>query len=240
MARVKAIFKNVKDFEKTEFKNSRCLLTISVGQDTHDGERFGAIVDLVNVSFNSCIISLHDSLQRYTMALNRSEDASFFHNLAIQEGDLWLARNKKHYERLINLEEITRWDAWMRDSQFNSWRSKILALISSDPHYKEAFDISVGEFVKKYHSRIKNAKNFDIERARKLSFEFVVEECAAFCLLPKLQCQFEAYPNAHNAAIEETRKKFISQYYPDLLRGVTIYFRNSGQLKPQHFELLKT
>ena len=74
----KSIFRSTSDDVKSQFKKSRCLLTISVGQATHEGELFAATMDLINASFKSCVLLIDDSLQRHTMAFNTAEKADFF------------------------------------------------------------------------------------------------------------------------------------------------------------------
>ena len=96
MGKIKAVFK-CDAFEKVKFKDSRCLLTVSMGQEAQTGERFSATMDLINNSFPECIISFHDGLQRYTMALIEGKDPSLFMEIPQKEGDLWLARHRKNY-----------------------------------------------------------------------------------------------------------------------------------------------
>lgn len=238
MGKIKPFFKT-QHFNISGFKQSTCLTTISVGQQTHEGERFSATIDLLNNSFQSCVMLIDDTLQRHTMALNAMEDAAFFYEKSLKEGDLWLERNEKYYKKLSILTKIIRWDTWLNHPNFLTQKKKIEDAIHDDIVYRQAFENSIEIFLTKYYSRLLNPENFDMERARKLSFNFVLEECTALCLWPELQCQFEVYPNRHNAAIEETRMRFVLSKHPDLLHPITIGFRNSKQIKPQHFELLQ-
>lgn len=238
MSLVRPVFKCSEAY-KESFKNSQALMTISVGQGSHEGEMFRATVDSVNAFFGSCVILVDDSLQRHTMAISSSKSADFFYELSLREGDLWLERNRKYYERLTIPTRIIRWDMWLRHRNFRTQQEKVKVEIDSDPSYKLAFDTSIDAFLRKYLERLSDKKAFDLERARKLSFDFVLEECTALCLWIELQCLFEIYPNKHNRAIEETRKRFILKNHPHLLNPVTIGFRNAKQLKSQQFELLQ-
>lgn len=238
MSKVKAIFRYIVESDKAKFKDSQCLLTISVGQRTHEEERFESTMELINASFGSCILCIDDSLQRHTMALNSQRDADFFYDTAIKEGDLWLIRNEKYYSKLTIPRKIIRWNRWLNHPNYHVQQNKIKKFIEDDLSYKEAFDHAVNEFLIKYCERLMNPQSFDMVRARELSFNFILEECTALSLWSELECQFEVYPNRHNGAIEETRKHFVLPYYPDLLQSVTIGFRNATQIKPQRFELL--
>ncbi len=240
MQKIKAFFRNIADSTRAQFKNSQCLLTISVGQATHEGEMFAATMALINASFGSCILLVDDTLQRHTMALNKAEEADFYNNIALQEGELWLQRNKKYYSSLTIPLKIMRWDFWLNHPKFNAKRNEIIQLTENDPIYKSTFVHSIEAFLKKYRERLVDPENFDIERAWRLSFDFVVEECTALSLWPELLCHYEVYPNRHNKAIEESRKRFVLAYYPDLLHALTISFKNAAQIQPQQFSLIQT
>jgi len=239
MSRIRTFFRSISDNVKSQFKKSRCLLTISVGQATHEGELFAATMDLINTSFESCIILIDDSLQRHTMAFNKAEDASFFYEKSIKEGQFWLTRNNIYYDKLTIPKKIIHWDMWLNHVNYKAQQKSIISLLESDPLYKAAFDQSIDEFLVKYCARLPEPDKFSIEIARQLSFDFVLEECTALCLWPELECHFECYPNKHNAAIEQTRKRFIFPSYPHLLQSVTMGFKNAPQLQPQNFELFR-
>lgn len=235
MAKTKCFFRFLNNEEKEYLRESHCLFTISVGQQTHEGEHFEATIDLINKSFKSCTMLVDDSLQRYTMALNKKEPPDYFYDISIQEGDLWLKRNEKIYEQLTNLENIFRWDTWLNHPEFEKQKSVIKKLINADENYAACFNKSISDFVCKYHKRINDCMDFDLGRAKKLSFDFIVEECTALCLWIDLKCNYEVYPNLHNEAINETRRRFILSKYPNLLKSITLGFRNAKQLDPQRF-----
>lgn len=240
MAKTKCFFRFLKNNEdKTIFPKSRCLFTISVGQQTHENEHFEATIELLNKSFESCVMLVDDSLQRHTMAFNRKQNPDFFYDISIKEGDLWLERNRKYYERLQNLERIIRWDNWLNHPKFNEQKKAIEALIQKDKDYAYAFESSVCDFVTKYYNRRSNREKFDLKRAKNLSFNFILEECTALCLWVELNCKYEVYPSVHNSAINSTREKFVLSKRLDLLNAVTLGFRNVKQLKPQRFLMLE-
>lgn len=238
MGKVRAFFKSVSDDIKSQFEKSRCLLTISVGQATHEGELFAATMDLVNTSFKSCVLLIDDSLQRHTMAFDKEENADFFYEKSIEEGKLWLQRNKIFYDQLTIPKKIFHWDMWLNHENYKSQRRRIIDALQSDASYKAAFDQSINEFLTKYCARLPEPDKFPIERARQLSFDFVLEECSALSLWPELDCHFECYPNKHNSAINQTRERFVFPKHPHLLQSITLGFKNAQQLKPQYFSLL--
>lgn len=237
MKTVKCNFKNADNYQ-ANFKDSQCLLLISVGQEAHEEERFAATIDLINDSFKFCFISLYDTLQRHTMSLNRMLDPESFHGIAEKEGKLWMERNKQYYDKLRIPKKILRWDMWLNHNNYKSEKSKLMNLMQKDPSYKLAFDITIEKYLERYCKNLNEKTEFNMDRAKKICFDYILEECTVLCLWPELKCEFEIYPNAHNDAIEETRKRFIYTQYENMLQPLTLRFRNAKQLRPQKFNSL--
>jgi hypothetical protein len=233
---VKAFFKYLDENERKKLNNSTCLFTISVGQQSHEGERFEATMELINRSFSSSIMLIDDSLQRHNMALNQKEDAEYFYNISVQEGDLWLERNEEYYKKCKNLKKIVRWDYWLNHPDYKKQHEKLKTALKGDNNYLTAFEHSIDEFLSKYTKRLTESNNYQIDRAKKLCLDFILEECTALTLWPELNAKYEAYPGIHNKAIEETRKRFVPN---SIIRPITIGFRNAGQMEPQKFILLR-
>ncbi len=231
--RVKASFKNVTPEQKAQFKNSRCLLTISVGQESHEGERFAATIDLVNETFGSCIISVHDSLQRYTMALNSTRNADDFRDASIQIGENWLASNRQQYNRLHNLERIIRWDEWLNESAFSAKKMSIDNLLAEDDSYKNIFGTTIDNYLQRYCRHLNDSSVFDLAKAKQLCFEYLIEECAVLCLWPELNCDIELYTGTHNLAMQETAKRFIASGGVSSLKHIPIKFNHRSNLRSQ-------
>lgn len=238
MATIKAAYRYVDDSQREQFGNSQCLLTISVGQEVHEGEKFETTVELVNRTFKSCIMMIDDSLQRHTMVMDRKESADEIHDIALLEGDRWLQRNQKYYNHLTNLTKIIRWDAWLTHPNYLSEQAFLKKILQHDSSYMQIFDDSIHEFLRRYCSRLMDQDNFDRERAYQLCFDYLLEECTAMMLWPELQCEFEVYPSRRNQAMDETHKRFVLPNHPALLHAVAVKFKNRKQLKPQRFDSL--
>jgi tRNA-dependent cyclodipeptide synthase len=230
---IKPVFKVQNNIDQTIFQKSRCLLTISVGQEAHEGDKFGATIDLVNAAFESIILLIDDSLQRHSMALNKTQDADFFYNASMAAGDAWLARNRQYYQKLDNLEQIIRWDKWLKHPHYLEKYRQIKTLLSNDNDYQHSFDETITAFLKR------NPQNRYVEdkNARKLCLDYLIEECAALCLWPEINANFEVYPSKRNSAMSQTHQRFVLAQYPELLHPVAIKFKNRKQFKPQNFEL---
>ncbi len=232
MSKLKPVFKCPDNF-KDEFKQSTCLLTISVGQEVHEGEHFQTTIKLVNSAFKSCIMLIDDSLQRHTMALNSANNAESFYQASIEAGNQWLERNKRYCEQLSILDKVIRWDHWLFHPDFKVQQQKIKSLKESDSSYQDAFNHTVNEFLDRYYRRLQDSDNFNLERAKQLCHDYLTEECTALCLWPELNCQFEVYPSPRNYVMDQTHKRFVIPTYANLLYAVSIKFKNRKQLKPQ-------
>jgi hypothetical protein len=235
MHHIKPVFKHQASIDKKQFKQAKCLLTISVGQEVHEGDKFAATIDLVNTSFKSCIMLIDDSLQRHSMALDNKQEADDFYQESILAGDLWLQRNKIHYQRLTILEDTIRWDRWLNHPHYFRQQEKIKALINQEPDYKKAFDKTFCEFLRRYYLRLTEKEDFDWERSKRLCLDYLIEECTALSLWPELECQLEVYPSQRNLAMDATHQRLVIPSAPHLLHAVAIKFKNRKQLKSQQF-----
>ncbi len=221
-----------------EFSSGSCLLTISVGQDYHENERFISTVELANENFKSCKILVVDTLQRYTMSLDSEMMSDDFYVHSLKEGDSWLLRNKKYYSELNCLAEVVRWDFWLKHTQYQYFHNLVKTELEQDETYKALFDKTINFYLDRYRLRVRNPMMFNRDRAYKICFSYVHEECAAYCLWPETGCDFELYPVRRNAAMIETYKRFIlddaKKIYP-----IDIQFRKDGSAKPQKFDFLE-
>jgi hypothetical protein len=229
--KLKMVF-NEKSLE--DCKDSSCLLTISVGQDYHEGERFISTVSLINENFKSCKILVVDTLQRYTMSLNSEMMPDYFYNSSLKEGDAWLSRNEKYYSILNCLDGVVRWDFWLQHPKYQYFYDLLRVELEQDETYKALFDKTINSYLDRYKLRIHNPAEFNRDRAYKICFSYILEECAAYCIWPEVDCDFEVYPVRRNAAMIETYKRFIlkdaRKLYP-----LDIQFGKDGLAKPQQF-----
>lgn len=232
--RIKPVFKCKEEF-KTKFNESTCLLTISVGQEVHEGEKFLTTIQLVNDHFRECTILVDDSLQRHTMMLDCNEvDENLIYERSINEGDLWLERNKVIYEQLQIPYKIIRWDKWLKHNEYKKINSIIEEKYERDDEYRKAFNDSINEFLRRYENRLDDS-GFDRQKAFELCLTYLKEECTALCLWVEGDFHFEVYPNKRNLAMTATHEIFVKPHHPHLLHPVAIKFKNRKQLKPQKF-----
>jgi hypothetical protein len=238
MSKIKPVFKCEEHFKAT-FKDSKCLLTISVGQEVHEGDKFEKTIGLVNQAFQSCVVLIDDTLQRHTMAIEtNSSSGDDLLGLSKQEGELWFERSRLVINQLTIPYKIITWDDWLGHSKFNSIKSVLNILYCQDAIFNGAIEDTINEFLTRYDRRSISNNFVSDPRARKLCYDYLIEECVAMHLWTELGCHFEVYPSRRNAAMSEIHRRFVLPQHPDLLHSVRIKFKNKKQLKPQVFSAL--
>jgi len=236
---IKPVLKSTKPYAKKFLKQSRCLLTISVGQEVHESDKFAATIELVNDNFASCVVLIDDTLQRYSMSLQRKEHPDSFYEKSLKEGDCWLDRNQHYLDKLTIPTELIRWDKWLNHSHYRQQHECLHQLVKSDLTYKMAFEETIRDFLHRFYSRLPDQNLSYLNKDQVLCQEYLLEECTALCLWVELNCQFEVYPSKRNSAMSATHKRFVLSNHPDLLHTLSIKFKNRKQLKAQCFSSLK-
>ena len=232
--KVRAVFKCPDSF-KDRFHESKCLLTISVGQEVHEDDKFLATLELVNNAFAFCTICVDDTLQRHSMGLYNNTNAESCYDISLVEGDNWLERNKHLYEQLTLPYEIVRWNKWLHHPSYSDIHAEISESYISDPEYRAAFDDSIEDFLTRFQRRLKPSHLFDYQKGFDTCRDYLFEECVAMCLWQNEGYHFEVYPSQRNAAMTKTHERYIKPSAPHLLNAVAIKFKNRKQHKPQHF-----
>lgn len=223
---IKASFQKCPIEERATFKNSKCILPISIGYKAFEGDRLEAFFKLINKSFNSCLIVIGDSLQRHTIKIGTSISDEEAYRKANFSGDQWLMRCQKLINQFTIPIEIKRWDVWLNsNSLFLEYKNKINQLYKNDAVFSEVILKNAIEFVKNKQAHDSSLMlNQDI--AIKFSIEYLKEECAIMCLWVNEKCDFEVYPSGRNLAMTITYDKLIKPLFPHLLKPVSIRYRN--------------
>lgn len=228
---IKPVFKCSPDF-KVHFPVSKALVTISVGQEVHEGEKFESTIQLINNVFDHITILVDDVLQRHSMSLVSSASDDELYQISLEEGDLWLERNKSLYNQLSTPYNIIRWEKWLHHAKYQQTHESIKTLYLNDPVYKHSIDTTAQTFLERFVRRQpKLAK--DPKAAFNCCLEYLFEECAALCLWVEDGYHFEVYPSQRNAAMTMTHSMLIEPKYPNLLWPIAIKFKNRKQLKAQ-------
>lgn len=184
-------FVGVNKETRQEFKNTGCLLIISVGQLYHEGEKFKAAIKLVNKSFAFCDILVSDTLQKYTIYLdNKDKNEDELYILAKKAGDDWIERNMQYISTLTIPYHISRWDEWLVKDKYNFYHEKVRELYNSNITYKNLVDEVAYDFL----SRRNYLNDKDEQSAFDSSLKYLLEESAVTCLFEGLY-KFCVYPS---------------------------------------------
>lgn len=221
---VKASFRENPVEERKLFPQSSCLMPISVGQAIHEGEKFAAVIKLINTSFKQCTILVDDSVQRHTIGIMNHASSDELYQLAVKEGDDWLKRNEMAYNQLTIPFEIMRWDDWYNSQNYINSHVRVQKEYDSNELFRQAMHANIDDFLTRYLSRF-STKDVDSERAFQLCLDYLIEECSVMCLWTEKAYDFEVYPSGRNKAMAATYKYLIKPHYPDYLRPVALRFK---------------
>lgn len=221
---VKASFRENPTEERKRFPQSTCLMPISVGQSIHEGAKFEAVIKLIGSAFKHCTVLVDDSVQRHTLSIIKQENPDKLYQLAVQEGDDWLARNHNALNKLAIPFEIMRWDDWFNTAGYLPSYNKVKQLYDSNVSYREAIHANIEDFLSRY---LKNFLHIEVDkdRAEALCLDYLLEECAVMCLWTEKFYDFEIYPSGRNKAMAATYEQLIKPLYPDYLRPVALRFK---------------
>lgn len=199
-------------------------MPISVGQSIHEGEKLEAVIKLVNASFQQCTILVDDTVQRHTIAIDRTSEPQELYEEAFELGDQWLIRNQTTLAQLKIPHQIARWNDWVEHVDFSTKLSQVKALYQENQFYKDAIHVNVDEFLTRFFGR-RDCHRIDMERAFNLCLDYLFEECAVMCLWTDGEYNFELYPSGRNQAMSATYEMLIEPYFPNYLRPVAVRFK---------------
>lgn len=175
----------------SDFDNARCQ--ISVGQDYHEGSKLSAMMNWCAHRFNGVKVCVNDTLQRYNLMFEkklREEDAL---DLALENGEEWVKRNKPVWEDSENVSFV-RWDDWL-DGEYTNVRPKVDFLYASNPEFQQAINkniMDIWERRKNDRPDLYTQENF--ARFFELSKNYLLEEISAFSIMYEKEEAIDIYP----------------------------------------------
>lgn len=203
--RYKAAFRGVTPADKEEFKKSKVIVPISVGQKYHEAGEFEATMKLIDKSFKECIILVADTLKRYSIDIlkqTRNEEEATL--LAKQKGDQWLDRNMKYIDALYIPHKVCRWDEWMAHSEYPVYYNSVHQLYDNNQEYKDSVREVVEQFVFRKEGSHDSAWLVP-------SITYFLEESIGVCLYIKAGFKFTVYPNSVNKAIVKMYEQLLKE-----------------------------
>ena len=211
---------------RLDIKFKSALLTISVGQVVHEGEKFKAVLELTNKSFNKCTIAVCDTLQRHSLAILSGLGSDDLYTITKKEGDQWIDRNNEYCNQYLTIPfEIIRWDKWIYSDNYPFLREKVNILYRND----QKFNAIVQNLANQFNNRLtKRGHTFDFAKGIRLSIEYLLEECAAMCQWYEEGYCVEIYPSVRNDAIEYCFSVIMKEYYNYQLLPAGVSFKKNN------------
>lgn len=216
---VKASFRDCPLNDRKLFKQSHCLLPISVGQPVHEGKKLIATLKLINASFNKCTILIGDTLQRHNLqfSLGLSEDEA--RKKSKELGDAWLERNSFLITENLKITHfISRWNEWLDCSGFAERFTAVENLYLKNNNFRLSLDYTVHEYIQR------NSLD-DTEKAEELCLTYLKEECAIFPVWAEAHYDFEVYPSGRNEAMKAAYDYLVKPQNPLFLKPVALRFK---------------
>ena len=96
---------NLKSYDLNN-KFDSCMVTISVGQSVHEGEKFKATLKLISKHFKKCTIGVCDTLQRHTTAILTNLKANELCEVTKHYGDQWIERNIEYCKQYLTMRAL--------------------------------------------------------------------------------------------------------------------------------------
>lgn len=221
---VTASFSQIERYDRTQFKNMSCIISLSMGQTTHYGPYLAATLGLVNKSFGACTFLLGDTLQRHTEAIKKpATNPDSLLGETEEKGNAWMRENIHLLSKLKIPWNIRRWNHWLEHRRFSELLKRIQHTYTYDQPYKRAIEENIIEYINRLKKR--NELIVDEKEAYKHCLNYLQEECAAMCLWIDEKCEFELYANGRSTAMQATYERFIETLHPDLLQPISLRFK---------------
>ncbi len=190
-----------------------CELGISLGNFNQEGDKFRSTIRWADKRFARCIITLSDTLYRYSLMCDgASEAAAYFQTRA--KGDLWLERNHDALNAAERTEIIVqRWDEWLSHPAYKALHRELIAFRDEDSGLRTAFETDALNYISRRYNR---HEAFDFERALHNSMAYLAEEIACYILIGRTYGALRVYPGEDMHCFHYMRTGAV----PESLRGL--------------------
>lgn len=202
---------------KKSFPNSHCLLAISVGQASQEGDRLLGTLEKISANFKTCTILIADTLQRHNYEETHDQEKAY--QAAKKHGDIWLHTHQKYLD-IINFPfKIIRWDQILNHPDYPTYLQKIDDLYATSDMFKDAVD--------------QTAFNYACKHKRPINKKYILEECAQLLLMKNNIFNFLIYPSVLLPPMLYIHEHFIASNSKHILDPVAL------EIKSRHCQIKK-
>jgi tRNA-dependent cyclodipeptide synthase len=202
------------------FPNSHGVIAVSVGTSAFEGEKFKALMALVNRHFKAVDIAVNDTLQRHTLAIRENLSVCSTQQKAYTAGLIWIEKNKAILESLSIPYKIVRWDKWLLNPHYNTHRQEVMKLYQHDPVYKHSMENTIKDYLAR-HSISDGSVEYELAFTHCLNY--LVEECAIIMgMWIQEKYQFVIYVGDILEVLATSHDHFVKPVDPHLLRWIRV------------------
>lgn len=205
------------------FFDKRIVLPISVGQPYHEGDKFAALLKLIEkMQCLSCSIVLADELQRHNYQLLFATSSREAIRQTYKYGSAWLERNMIYLKMLSIPYNIVRWKECLSHKNFIPCREKLYALKETNAEYCKALEFDAQTFVLRQKRSTVPFKNIDEIKLALICQEYLIEETAVIIShFLGARYHYILYPGAAPTSAE----LFINPLNSPFLKYLRVYFK---------------
>lgn len=174
------------------FQHAR--LQISVGQPYHEGDKLAAMLDWAAPRFETIDLCINDTLQRYNLMFERNVSRFRALDVAREEGDKWLERNRSYIATHANVR-VRRWEDWKTDPAYRAYKFKIETLFYSNEDFRRTIVDNIFSIWARRQAT--NPELYSSERFQdffEMSKIYLLEEVAVFALMFERKTGIDIYP----------------------------------------------
>lgn len=169
-------------------------LQISVGQDSHEGDKLDATLDWCKHRFDHVIVCVNDTLQRFNGQFEgMSQDDAF--RRAQSLGDRWITN---HGPKVMTLPsaELHRWEHWRSRPDFMKAMVQTRSLFATNAEFRDAIAANIKDFWMRRKRRGGLSDDHRFSEFARLSEQYLLEETAVFSLMFKDKQAVDIYPGS--------------------------------------------
>lgn len=195
-------------------KNDTGMISISQGQEAHEGAKLEALLDWGVTNHKFCLLNISDTLHRHNLIRN-GMDADSAATAAYRLGNEWMQRNAAALDKYRHrFYRIHRWNDWLHHPEFNIVHDAVQSYFIHNPGFRQAAMADIESFTTRKGAQ---AENTSPEARFNSTRDYLLEETAAYIIMSRTYAANRAYPAKPLQTFEYLRQ---TPGLPPLLRGM--------------------
>lgn len=206
---------------KTKVKQSpgwdsynRCIISISQGQECHNGDKLDALLYWGIENHEECILNISDTLHRHNLIRNGMDrDKAYLKSFAM--GNEWAIQNKAILDKhRACLKQIHRWNDWLYHHDFDDVHHGVIKYFNECDAFRNTALSDVERFVERKENQQEGSA---IEIKFNNSLDYLLEETAAYIIMSRHYQANRVYPAKALNTFEYLRK---TSDLPEIIKGM--------------------